>query len=219
MERTDRLAQIGFIVITVGNRGGHPARSKWYHTYGYGNLRDYGLKDKKSTIEQLANRYSFIDTSRVGITGHSGGGFMAAAAILTYPNFYKVAVSESGNHDNNIYNRVWGESFQGVKEIINPTDTVFEFQVKTTIQLAKQLKGKLMIATGDVDNNVHPAHSIRLADALIKAKKRFDFVLLPGQSHIFGSAKEYLFWKLADYFSDNFLNTTQKNMIDIEVMN
>ena len=94
--RTDRLAQIGMIVITVGNRGGHPGRSKWYHNYGYGNLRDYGLADKKTTIEQLADRYTYIDINRVGIHGHSGGGFMSTAALLVYPDFFKVAVSSSG---------------------------------------------------------------------------------------------------------------------------
>ena len=113
--RTDRLAQAGFIVITVGNRGGHPSRSKWYHNYGYGNLRDYGLADQKAAIEQLADRYSFIDINRVGIHGHSGGGFMSTAAILQYPDFFKAAVSCAGNHDNRIYNRWWSETHHGVK--------------------------------------------------------------------------------------------------------
>ncbi|MBS1813147.1 MAG: DPP IV N-terminal domain-containing protein, partial [Acidobacteria bacterium] len=109
--RNDRsaLAQFGFIVIEVGNRGGNPNRSKWYHNYGYGNLRDYGLADKKSAIEQLSRRHAFIDIDRVGIFGHSGGGFMSTAAMLVYPDFFKVAVSSSGNHENNIYNRWWSE--------------------------------------------------------------------------------------------------------------
>ena len=100
MDKTERLAQLGFIVVTMGNRGGHPARSKWYHNYGYGNLRDYGLADKKAAAEQLADQYGFIDINKVGINGHSGGGFMSTAAMLVYPEFFKVAVSESGNHDN-----------------------------------------------------------------------------------------------------------------------
>ena len=95
------LAQFGFIVVEVGNRGGNPQRSKWYHNYGYGNLRDYGLADKKAAVEQLARRHSFIDVNKVGIWGHSGGGFMSTAAMLVYPDFFKVAVSESGNHENN----------------------------------------------------------------------------------------------------------------------
>jgi dipeptidyl-peptidase-4 len=85
MDYTDRLAQFGFIVISVGNRGGNPERSKWYHNYGYGNLRDYGLADKKSAVEQLADKYPFIDITRVGITGHSGGGFMSTAALAGLP--------------------------------------------------------------------------------------------------------------------------------------
>ena len=111
------LAQMGFIVIEVGNRGGHPQRSKWYHNYGYGNLRDYGLADKKAAIEQLARRYSWIDIDKVGIYGHSGGGFMSTAAMLVYPDFFKVAVSSSGNHENNIYNRWWSEKHHGVNEV------------------------------------------------------------------------------------------------------
>ncbi|MFW6198616.1 MAG: DPP IV N-terminal domain-containing protein, partial [Acidobacteriota bacterium] len=107
------LAQLGFIVIEVGNRGGHPWRSKWYHNYGYGNLRDYGLEDKKVAIEQLAARHDFIDLDRVGIFGHSGGGFMSTAAMLVYPDFFDVAVSSSGNHENQVYNRWWSEKHHG----------------------------------------------------------------------------------------------------------
>jgi len=96
MDRTDRMAQFGYIVITLGNRGGHPARSKWYHNYGYGNLRDYGLVDKKVTAEQLADRHDFIDIDRVGIFGHSGGGFMSTAAMLVYPDFFKASIIDGG---------------------------------------------------------------------------------------------------------------------------
>ena len=109
MDRTDRLAQFGFVVVTLGNRGGHPALSKWYHNFGYGDLRDYGLADKKAAVDQLADRHSFIDRSKVGIHGHSGGGFMSTAAMLVYPDVFKVAVSSAGNHENNIYNRWWSE--------------------------------------------------------------------------------------------------------------
>ena len=101
-----KLAQIGFIVVSMGHRGGSPMRGKFYHRYGYGNLRDYPLADDKYAIEQLADRYSFIDITKVGIFGHSGGGFMSTAALCTYPDFYTAAVSSSGNHDNNIYNNV-----------------------------------------------------------------------------------------------------------------
>ena len=108
--------KLGFIVIEVGNRGGSPQRDKWYDTFGYGNLRDYGLADKKAAAEQLAAIHPYIDINRVGIWGHSGGGFMSAAAMLQYPDFFKVAWSESGNHDNNVYNKYWSEKYHGVKE-------------------------------------------------------------------------------------------------------
>lgn len=206
MDRVDRLAQLGYIVITVGNRGGHPARSKWYHTYGYGNLRDYGLADKKAAIEQLADRYSFIDANRVGITGHSGGGFMSTAALLVYPDFFKVAVSAAGNHDNSIYNRWWSEKHHGVKEIVSAKgDTTFKYSIDKNSDLAKNLKGHLLLMHGDIDNNVHPANSIRVANALIKAGKRFDFMIVPGQRHGFGDMTEYMFWRLADYFNNYLL--------------
>ncbi|MCD8539900.1 MAG: S9 family peptidase, partial [Leadbetterella sp.] len=220
MDRTDRLAQLGFIVITVGNRGGHPARSKWYHTYGYGNLRDYGLEDKKVTIEQLAARHSFIDADRVGIHGHSGGGFMSTAAMLVYPDFFKVAVSSAGNHENNIYNRWWSERHHGVTEKVSPKgDTTFAYLIEKNTELAKNLKGKLMLSTGDIDNNVHPANTIRMAEALIKANKRFDFVLLPGQRHGFGNMTEYFFWRSADYFVEHLLGNSQSDDTDIKEIN
>lgn len=201
MDRIDRLAQLGFIVVTVGNRGGSPGRSKWYHTFGYGNLRDYGLADKKAAIEQLADRYPFIDITKVGIHGHSGGGFMSTAAMLVYPDFFKVAVSESGNHENNIYNRWWSEKHNGVKEAISEKgDTSFVYAIEKNSDLAKNLKGRLMLVTGDIDNNVHPANTIRMANALIKANKRFEFIILPGQRHAYGDMQEYFFWQSADHF-------------------
>ena len=217
MDRTDRLAQFGYIVITVGNRGGNPARSKWYHTFGYGNLRDYGLADKKAAVEQLADRYSFIDASRVGITGHSGGGFMSTAAMLVYPDFFKVAVSNAGNHDNSIYNRWWSEKHHGVKEIISAKgDTTFKYSIDKNPEIAKNLKGHLMIMTGDVDNNVHPANTIRLANALMRAGKRFEFVIMPGQRHAFGDLTEYAFWKLADHFNKYLIGDfTSSDQVDI----
>ncbi|HMR18199.1 MAG TPA: DPP IV N-terminal domain-containing protein [Sphingobacterium sp.] len=220
MDRIDRLAQMGFIVVSVGNRGGHPSRSKWYHTYGYGNLRDYGLEDKKVAAEQLADRHPFIDINRVGITGHSGGGFMSTAAMLVYPDFFKVAVSGAGNHENNIYNRWWSERHHGVKEEVSAKgDTTFSYQIERNSDLAKNLKGKLLIVTGDIDNNVHPANSIRMVEALIKANKRFDFVLLPGQRHAFGDMTEYFFWKMADYFSEHLLGESKMNDVDMLEIN
>lgn len=218
MDRGERLANLGFIVVTVGNRGGNPGRSKWYHNYGYGNLRDYGLADKKAAAEQLADRYSFIDIDRVGIYGHSGGGFMSTAAMLVYPDFFKVAVSSSGNHDNSIYNRWWSEKHHGVKETISDKgDTTFAYSIDKNPDLAKNLKGHLLLTTGDIDNNVHPANTIRMVNALIKANKRFDLLLLPGQRHGYADMQEYFFWKMADWFSEYLLGDW-KHPVDIVEM-
>lgn len=204
------LAQMGFIVIEVGNRGGSPQRSKWYHNFGYGNLRDYGLADKKHAVQELALKYPWIDTDRVGIYGHSGGGFMSAAAILVYPDFYKVAFSESGNHENNIYNRWWSESHHGVKEVTDKDGkTTFSYDIDKNSELAKNLKGHLMLVTGDIDDNVHPANTIRLANALIRANKRFDYFQFPGQRHGYGDMSDYCFWLRADYFARNLLGDSQ----------
>lgn len=153
------LAQVGFVVVTFGHRGGSPMRDKWYHTFGYNNLRDYPLADDKRGIEQLADRYDFIDGSKVGIFGHSGGGFMSTAAICTYPDFYTAAVSSAGNHDNNIYNQWWGETHHGIKEVktfekktvkdsvtgkdstLKVEQVKFQTRIPTNIELAKNLKG------------------------------------------------------------------------------
>ena len=225
MVRTDRLAQLGFIVITVGNRGGHPNRSKWYHNYGYGNLRDYGLEDQKTAVQKLAARHPWIDATRVGIHGHSGGGFMSTAAILQYPDFYTAAVSCAGNHDNRIYNRWWSEQHHGVLEKITEdkktqkSDTTFVYKMNTNAELAGRLKGHLLLVHGDMDDNVHPGNTTRVVNALIRANKRFDMLYLPGQRHGFGDMNEYFFWRLADYFSEHLLGTSQRDQVDIIQMN
>ena len=220
MDKVDRMAQLGFVVVTIGNRGGHPSRSKWYHNYGYNNLRDYGLADKKAAVEQLADRYNYIDVNRVGIHGHSGGGFMSTAAMLVYPDFFKVAISSSGNHDNSVYNRWWSEKHHGVKELVgDKNDTTFVYSIEKNQDLAKNLKGSLMLSTGDIDNNVHPAGTIRVANALIKANKRFDLLLLPGQRHGYADMTEYFFWRLADYFTDHLLGDKSDHGVDMTEMN
>ncbi|HEX6965510.1 MAG TPA: DPP IV N-terminal domain-containing protein [Gemmatimonadaceae bacterium] len=231
------LAQLGFIVIQIGNRGGSPLRSVAYHRYGYGNARDYALADKKAGIEQLAARYPWIDIDRVGIYGHSGGGFLTAAAMLEppYNDFFKVGVSESGNHDNNIYNQNWSEWNYGLKLIVEngadsargrtragrrgagsapmygATDTTardsirFDIHVPTNIELAKNLKGDLLLVTGDMDNNVHPGNTIRLVDALIKANKRFAFMIMPGKPHAYGDMTPYADRMRMEYFAEHLL--------------
>ena len=229
------LAQLGFIVVNFGHRGGSPMRSNYYHTFGYNDLRDYALADDKYGIEQLADMYKFIDIDRVGIFGHSGGGFMSTAAILSYPDFYKVAVSSSGNHDNNIYNQWWGETHNGVKEVdkkVKTTgevkdstktkkDTVqitFKAEVEKNQDLAKNLKGHLLLTTGDIDNNVHPGNTLRVVDQLIKANKRFDFMILPGQRHGYGNDTPYFDRLMWFYFAEHLLGDYRTNvdLLDFE---
>jgi len=207
------MANMGFIMVEIGNRGGNPHRSKWYHTFGYGNLRDYGLADKKAAIEQLAERYPYIDIERVGMWGHSGGGFMTAASMLIYPDFFKVGWSESGNHENNIYNAPWSEKHHGVKEVEDKSGKVtFEYAIDKNSELAKNLKGHLMLVTGDIDNNVHPSNTYRMAEALIKANKRFDFMILPGQRHGYTTMSEYVAWRRADYFARYLLDDSDQGI-------
>jgi len=304
-----QLAQLGFIVIQVGHRGGTPTRSKAYHSYGYFNLRDYALADKKAAIEDLAARYPYIDVDRVGIYGHSGGGFLSAAALLQKPynDFFKVAVASAGNHDNNIYNDNWSERYHGLKEIATeakdakdakkdippakpwdeesdpqekgagkadtkgdvtksedkktdskavdtkkaeakkddvkkdetkkadvktadaksdkgevkkddkatakkdagPPKVKYEIKVPTNAELAANLKGHLLLVHGDMDNNVHPANTLRLVDALIKANKRFDMLILPGKSHGFADEQPYFTQRMWEYFAQHLLNDRQ----------
>ena len=222
------LAQLGFIVVNFGHRGGSPMRNNYYHTFGYNDLRDYALADDKYGIEQLADMYKFMDITRVGIYGHSGGGFMSTAAILSYPDFYDVAVSSSGNHDNNIYNQWWGETHNGVTEVVKKTGTkdavkdstnkkketeiTFKGTVEKNQDLAKNLKGHLLLVTGDIDNNVHPGNTLRVVDALIKANKRFDFMMLPGQRHGYGNAVPYFDRMMWYYFAEHLLGDYRTNV-------
>lgn len=231
--RTMSLAQVGFVVVAFGQRGGSPMRSKYYHNFGYGDLRDYPLADNKYGIEQLAARHSYIDLNRVGIHGHSGGGFMSTAAILTYPDFYKVAVSSSGNHDNNIYNLWWSEVHNGVQEkkrkvkkknqettatngdttkVKEEEETYFDAKVEPNTELAKNLRGHLLLVTGDIDNNVHPANTYRMANALIKAGKRFDFMVLPGQRHGYGDYTPYFERMMWYYYAEHLLGEYRTNV-------
>lgn len=229
LSRSTALAQLGFVVVAMGQRGGSPIRSKYYHNYGYGDLRDYPLPDNKYGIEQLAARHSFIDMDRVGIYGHSGGGFMSTAALLSYPDFYDVAVSSAGNHDNNIYNMWWSEIHHGVeaktkkvkvdsaKGDSTRTKTTFESEIETNVELAGNLEGHLLLVHGAIDDNVHPANTIRLANALIKHDKKFDFMMLPGQRHGFGEYSPYFERMLWDYFSEHLLGDYRPDRINYDI--
>ncbi|MEI3342626.1 MAG: prolyl oligopeptidase family serine peptidase [Coprobacter fastidiosus] len=200
--------------MNVGSRGSSQIRGRDFHCFGYGNLRDYPLADDKHAIETLARRYRFIDLDRVGIYGHSGGGFQTVAAMLTYPDFYKVGIAASGNHDNNLYIQWWGETYHGIKSHTDSITgkTFFTCKIPTNNELAKNLKGRLMLITGDVDKNVHPSTTFRLANALMKADKRFDMMVMPGMDH--GVGNTYYYNLIRYYFVEHLLNP-KKEHIDI----
>jgi dipeptidyl-peptidase 4 len=196
------LAQLGFVVVFVGSRGGSPLRDMWYDTYGYGNMRDYGLADKREAILELADRYPFIDAGKVGIWGHSGGGFMTAAAMLQYPTFYSAGWSESGNHDNNNYNRAWSERYDGVREESAANGAIrFIYTIERNESLAGNLRGHLMLTTGDMDDNVNLANTMQLAGALMRADKRFDMLVFPGMRHPYAPLASYVLVRRMDFFA------------------
>jgi dipeptidyl aminopeptidase/acylaminoacyl peptidase len=269
-----QLAQLGFVVIQIGNRGGSPLRSAAYHSYGYFNLRDYGLDDKRAGIQELAKRHPWIDVERVGIYGHSGGGFMTAAALLVppYNDFFKVGVSSSGNHDNNVYNQNWSEQHHGLEVKCVPpearavaesageqgqaqngaaparegaaapageggsgaprreirtvpnesqcqADEAFEYEIEVPAnhELAANLKGQLLLVHGDMDNNVHYAGTLRLVRELIRADKRFDFLMFPGARHGFGEYQPYFNNMLREYFAEHLLGDYYGRNADVKV--
>jgi dipeptidyl aminopeptidase/acylaminoacyl peptidase len=159
------------------------------------------LPDQVGGIRQLAQRYSYIDTTRVGIWGHSGGGFATAGAMFRYPNFFKVGISESGNHDNRNYEDDWGERYDGLA-----ANSDYETQANET--WAKNLKGKLMLAHGLMDDNVPPSNTMLVIDALEKAGKDYDLVVFPNSPHGYGQFSPYMMRRRWDYFVTNLAGMT-----------
>lgn len=196
------LAQLGFVVVFVGSRGGSPLRDKWYDSFGYGNMRDYGLADKRQAIIELGEKYPFIDPAKAGIWGHSGGGFMTAAAMLQYPTFYTAGWSESGNHDNNNYNREWSERYDGVREQAEANGAIkFIYTIEKNESLAANLRGHLMLTTGDMDDNVNLANTMQMASALMHADKRFEMLVFPGMRHPYAPLASYVLVRRMDFFA------------------
>ena len=202
------LAELGFVVVSVDAMG-TPGRSKSFHDAYYGNMGDNGLPDNITTIEQLSKEYKAMDISRVGIWGHSGGGFASTAALLRYPDFYDVAVSSSGNHDNRNYEADWGEKWHGLLTPLNlnssdgKTDfdsTKTNYDIQANQLLVENLKGKLLIAHGMLDDNVPPSNTMVVVDALIKANKDFDLLLFPNKRHGYGDLSNYMMRRKWDYF-------------------
>jgi dipeptidyl aminopeptidase/acylaminoacyl peptidase len=191
------LAELGFIVIAIEGTC-NPSRSKSFHDMCYGNMADNTLPDQISGIRQLAGRYAYIDTGRVGIWGHSGGGYATAAAMFRYPDFYKVGISESGNHDNRNYEDDWGERYIGLLTEDAEGKSIYDAQANQVY--AKNLKGKLMIAHGNMDDNVPPYNSLLVVEALVKANKDFDLVIFPNSRHGYGEYSLYMTRRRWDYF-------------------
>ncbi|MBO6576497.1 MAG: DPP IV N-terminal domain-containing protein [Rhodothermales bacterium] len=196
--RSDKQAvsELGFIVVELDAMGS-PMRSKSFHEAYYGNMGDNGLPDQKGGIEQLAARHAFMDLDKVGIWGHSGGGFASTAGLLRYPDFYKVAVSGAGNHDNATYEDDWGEKWQGLLERYPDGTTNYDNQANHL--LVDNLKGKLLIAHGSMDSNVPPNNTLLLAEALMNAGKDFDMLIFPNSRHGFRQG-EYWMRRRWDYF-------------------
>jgi dipeptidyl aminopeptidase/acylaminoacyl peptidase len=190
------IAELGFVVVELDAMG-TPGRSKSFHEAYYGDMGDNGLPDQIAGIRQLAERHAWMDVERVGIFGHSGGGFAAADAIMRYPDFYDVAVSQAGNHDNRNYEDDWGEKWQGLLEVYPDGSTNYDNQANQL--LAENLEGKLLIAHGTMDTNVPPSNTMLVVDALIEANKDFDLLLLPNRGHGFGN-EPYMMRRRWDYF-------------------
>ena len=204
------LAELGFIVVAVDAMG-TPGRSKSFHDAYYGNMGDNGLPDNITAIEQLSKKYSAMDLSRIGIWGHSGGGFASTAALLRYPDFYDVAVSSSGNHDNRNYEADWGEKWHGLLEPLSQSkenNSKFDskknnYDIQANQLIVKNLKGKLLIAHGMLDDNVPPSNTMLVVDELIKANKDFDLILFPNKRHGYGDMSNYMMRRKWDYFVKN----------------
>jgi dipeptidyl-peptidase 4 len=196
------LAELGFIVVQIDGMG-NPLRSKKFHDAYYGNLGDNTLPDQITAMKQLAQKYTYIDLDRAGIYGHSGGGYAAADAMFRYPDFFKVGISEAGNHDNRLYEDDWGERYQGMLKK-NP-DGTSNYDDQANQSIAKNLKGKLLLAHGTMDDNVPPVNTMLVVNELIKANKDFDLLLLPNRRHGFGN-EPYMVRRRWDYFVRNLLD-------------
>lgn len=191
------LAELGFVVVEIEGTS-NPLRSKSFHDMSYGNMSENTLPDQVTGIRQLAQQYAYLDTSRVGIWGHSGGGFATATAMFRYPDFFKVGISESGNHDNRNYEDDWGERYDGLT-------SNSDYAAHANQNYAKNLKGKLLLAHGMMDDNVPPYNTLLVVEALEKANKDYDLILFPNSRHGYGNFTPYMTRRRWDYFVKNLL--------------
>ena len=194
----EALTALGFAVVEIDGMG-TPWRSKKFHEAYYGNMGDNTLPDQVAGMKELARRFSWIDLDRAGIWGHSGGGFATADAMFRYPEFFKVGISESGNHENRQYEDDWAEKWQGL--LVKNADGTTNYDDAANQNHAKNLKGKLLLAHGTMDNNVPPNNTLLVVDAMIKANKDFDLLMLPNQAHGYAADGNYMMRKRWDYFT------------------
>jgi dipeptidyl aminopeptidase/acylaminoacyl peptidase len=196
------LAELGFIVVAIEGTS-NPYRSKSFHDMSYGDMSTNTLADQVTGITQLAKKYTFIDIDRVGVWGHSGGGFATAGAMFRYPDFFKVGISESGNHDNRNYEDDWGERYDGL--LVKNADGTDNYTAQANQNYAKNLKGKLLLAHGLMDNNVPPYNTLLVIDALEKANKDYDLIVFPNSPHGYGPFAPYMMRRRWDYFVRNLM--------------
>ncbi len=208
------LAELGFIVVTIDGRG-TPGRSKSFHDAYYGAMgRDNTLPDQVAGMKDLARQYPYIDIDRASMWGHSGGGFITADAMFRFPDFFKVGIAESGNHDQRQYEDDWGERYQGL--LARNRDGTDSYDVEANQAFARNLKGHLLLAHGTMDDNVPPDNTLLVADALIRANKDFDLLMLPNQAHGYGAASNYMMRRRWDYFVRWLLNAEPPKEYEIK---
>jgi dipeptidyl aminopeptidase/acylaminoacyl peptidase len=195
------LAELGFIVIEVDGMG-TSLRSKKFHDAYFGDMGDNTLPDQVAAMKQLAAQYPWIDLDRAAIWGHSGGGYATVGGMLHYPDFFKVGIAESGNHDNRNYEDDWAERYQGLLE--RKPDGTTNYDSQANQNFAKNLKGKLFLIHGTMDDNVPPSNTLLLVDELIKANKDFDLLILPNRDHNYGN-DPYMIRRRWNYFVRNLL--------------
>lgn len=190
------MAELGFVVVQLDAMG-TPLRSKTFHAAYAADMGDNGIPDQVAAVRQLGARHRWVDTTRVGVWGHSGGGYATASAMLRFPEFFKVGVAEAGNHDNRLYEDDWGEKWTGL--VVRNADGTSNYDAQSNALRAANLRGKLLVAYGTGDDNVPPDNSLALVDALIRANRDVDVLPLPNRRHGFGF-EPYMIRRRWDYF-------------------
>mgnify|MGYP000867553130 FL=1 len=208
------LAELGFVVVQL-ERSCNPNRSKSFHDACYGDMAENTLHDQIAGLRQLAERFAYIDLERVGVWGHSGGGFATASAMFKFPDFFRVGISESGNHDNRNYEDDWGERYIGLENIDKNGISSYESQANQIY--ARNLKGKLLLIHGGMDDNVPPYNTYLVADSLIKVNRDFDFLILPNARHGYGSDSYYIMRRRLDYFVRYLMNAIPPAEFNLKV--